>query len=102
MSLAVLHRKLVSYHAALDCFSTNLEQGEIHTQDPGKDDNEDRVAMTDGVEIRLGTYMVQNSDQVLYTRVGNVRKKVERLRIAVKGCPEDAGTIRRVLQEKCD
>ena len=98
MSLAVLHRKLVSYHAALDCFSTNLEQEEIDTQDPGKEDNEDRVAMTDGVKIRLGTYMVQNSDQVLYTR-GNVGKNVERLRIAVKGCPKDGGTIRRVLQE---
>ena len=96
IACGLLDRILASYHAALGCFSASLEQEGVSTQSPDGDENEDGAAITDSVKVRLGTFEIENSEQIPYAR-GIVAREVETLRRSIEGCPNEGGTIRSVL-----
>ena len=98
VACGLLDRVLASYHAALNSFCASLEREELDFQDQNENDSEDRAAMAGGIRVRLGAFAVENSGQVLYAREIVVRE-IEKLRAAVKGCPNTGGSIRSVLLE---
>ena len=98
IACGLLDRILASYHVALGCFSASLEQEGVGTQSPDGDANEDRAAIQDGVKVRLGTFAIDNSEQIPCAR-GIVAREVERLRKSIEGCANEGGKIRSVLLE---
>ena len=98
IACGLLDRILTLYHGALGCFSACLEQEGVDTQNPDEDENEDRAAMTDGLKVRLGTFAIEDSEQVLCAR-GIVTREIEKLRESIEGCPNEGGTIRSILLE---
>ena len=98
IACGLLDRILVSYKAALNSFSANLEREGMGTQSQNEDEYEDRAAVAGAVKLRLGKFAIDNSDQELCARK-IVAREIVKLRTAVEGNPKKDGHIRSVLLE---
>ena len=96
IACGLLDRILASYQAALDSFCACLHGEKEGDKDKDDEDEGDIMAEPGSIQIRLGAFAMEKSEQVLCAKE-IVAREIEKVQETLKGYAEEKDNIRSVL-----
>lgn len=106
IACGLLDRILVSYQAALEVFCANLDgEREKEGKEREQDEDERMTAQTTTVELRLGSFALERSEQVLWARE-IVAREAGKIQVTLKGLEVQGwgiwGVLLAHLLDRCE